>query len=459
MKIRITLAILVITICSQFQSNAQDNNTSLDKIAAIVGDKIILKSDIEASFEDYKRETPNIDDSVKCQIMESLLAQKILVEQADRDSVIVGDEEVEGALDNRIRYFLQQYGSEEKLQEIAGKSSYQLKDDYRPIFKDQLTAQRMQQQIMSTVKITPQEVKAFYDKIPVDSLPYYPSMVEVGQIVFRPNINKEVEDYARNTLEDIRKDIIGGRVSFEEMAGRKSDDPGSKDNGGDLGIMGRDELVPEFAAAAFKLQNGEISPVVKTKFGFHIVQMVNRQGEKAKLRHILIKPLITSDMVKETLVKADSVRADLVSGKMVFSSAVGKYTQDDVTKVTGGMFTNAQTSSSLIQIEELEPAVALLINELKIGTFSQPLEFVDAKTGDKLVRIIYLKNRTEPHKANLKEDYNRIQEVAFAEKQTKTLSKWIEEKIGSFYIMIDSEYKNCNNISKWVTANTSAHKH
>jgi len=459
MKIRITLAILVIAICSQFQSNAQDNNTSLDKIAAIVGDKIILKSDIEASFEDYKRETPNIDDSVKCQIMESLLAQKILVEQADRDSVIVGDEEVEGALDNRIRYFLQQYGSEEKLQEIAGKSSYQLKDDYRPIFKDQLTAQRMQQQIMSTVKITPQEVKAFYDKIPVDSLPYYPSMVEVGQIVFRPNINKEVEDYARNTLEDIRKDIIGGRVSFEEMAGRKSDDPGSKDNGGDLGIMGRDELVPEFAAAAFKLQNGEISPVVKTKFGFHIVQMVNRQGEKAKLRHILIKPLITSDMVKETLVKADSVRADLVSGKMVFSSAVGKYTQDDVTKVTGGMFTNAQTSSSLIQIEELEPAVALLINELKIGTFSQPLEFVDAKTGDKLVRIIYLKNRTEPHKANLKEDYNRIQEVAFAEKQTKTLSKWIEEKIGSFYIMIDSEYKNCNNISKWVTANTSAHKH
>ena len=459
MKIRITLAILVIAICSQFQSNAQDNKTSLDKIAAIVGDKIILKSDIEASFEDYKRETPNIDDSVKCQIIESLLAQKILVEQADRDSVIVGDEEVEGALDNRIRYFLQQYGSEEKLQEIAGKSSYQLKDDYRPIFKDQLTAQRMQQQIMSTVKITPQEVKAFYDKIPVDSLPYYPSMVEVGQIVFRPNINKEVEDYARTTLEDIRKDVISGRVSFEEMAGRKSDDPGSKDNGCDLGIMGRDELVPEFAAAAFKLQNGEISPVVKTKFGFHIIQMVNRQGEKAKLRHILIKPLITSDMVKETLVKADSVRADLVSGKMVFSSAVGKYTQDDVTKVTGGMFTNAQTSSSLIQIEELEPAVALLINELKIGTFSQPLEFVDAKTGDKLVRIIYLKNRTEPHKANLKEDYNRIQEVAFAEKQTKTLSKWIEEKIGSFYIMIDNEYKNCNNISKWVTANTSAHKH
>jgi len=459
MKIRITLAILVIAICSQFQSNAQDNKTSLDKIAAIVGDKIILKSDIEASFEDYKRETPNIDDSVKCQIIESLLAQKILVEQADRDSVIVGDEEVEGALDNRIRYFLQQYGSEEKLQEIAGKSSYQLKDDYRPIFKDQLTAQRMQQQIMSTVKITPQEVKAFYDKIPVDSLPYYPSMVEVGQIVFRPNINKEVEDYARTTLEDIRKDVISGRVSFEEMAGRKSDDPGSKDNGGDFGIMGRDELVPEFAAAAFKLQNGEISPVVKTKFGFHIIQMVNRQGEKAKLRHILIKPLITSDMVKETLVKADSVRADLVSGKMVFSSAVGKYTQDDVTKVTGGMFTNAQTSSSLIQIEELEPAVALLINELKIGTFSQPLEFVDAKTGDKLVRIIYLKNRTEPHKANLKEDYNRIQEVAFAEKQTKTLSKWIEEKIGSFYIMIDNEYKNCNNISKWVTANTSAHKH
>ncbi len=392
---------------------AQKEN--LDKIAAIVGDKIILKSEIEAGFADYKRENPEIDDSVKCKLLEDYLSQKILVEQADRDSIIISDEEIEGALENRIRYFVSMYGSEEKLEEMAGKTVYQLKDDYRPLFKDQLTAQRMQQTIMSNVKITPQEVKVFYDKIPKDSLPFYPSMVEVGQIVFKPDINKEVEDYAIQKLEGIRQEIVSGKSTFDVMAGVYSEDPGSKDNGGDLGIQGRDDYVPEFSAAAFKLQNGEISNIVKTKFGFHIVQMVNRQGEKAKLRHILIKPLITNDMVRVATKKADSVRANLVSGKMLFSEAVGKYTFDDFTKNTGGMFANPQTAGTLIQIEDLEPSVALIINDLKVGEFSQPTSYTDQNSGDKLVRIIYLKNRTEPHKANLNDDYNKIQQVAFAE--------------------------------------------
>jgi peptidyl-prolyl cis-trans isomerase SurA len=428
----------------------------LDKIVAIVGDKVILQSEINASMEDYRRDNPNLSDTVRCNVLEQYIGQKILAEQADRDSVIVTDEEVEGALENRIRYFINMSGSEEKLEETSGKTVYQLKDEYRPIFREQMIAQRMQMQVMQNVKITPQEVAVFYNKVPQDSLPFYPSMVEVGQIVFRPKINKEVEQYAIDKLEGIRKDILSGKSAFDIMAGIYSEDPGTRDNGGDLGLNGRDEFVAEFSAAAFRLQNGEISNVVKTKFGFHIIQMVSRQGEKARLRHILIKPLITSDMVGEATVRADSVRAKLVSGMMAFSEAVGKYTTDDATKITGGMFTDPQSGGSLVIPADLDPIVVLAIDGMKPGEFSQPQEFTDPQTGDKLVRILYLRNRTEPHRANLKDDYARIQQVAYAEKQNEYLMKWIESKVSTFYLKVDEEYQDCRNIQRWLRATAQA---
>jgi len=446
-------ALLLTTL---FNANAQNEN--LDRVIAIVGDKIILHSEIEMAFEDYRRENPDAPESMKCDLLENALSQKIVTEQADRDSVFVSEDEVDAQIENRIRYFMSQYGTEEKLQEVSGKTLYQLRDDYRPIFREQLQFQKMQGEIMSGVKITPQEVRAFYDKIPADSLPFYPSTVEVGQIIFRPDVNQEVAEYAIERLENIRKDIVSGKSAFDVMAGIYSEDPGSKDNGGDLGIMGRDDLVPEFAAAAFKLQNGEISPIVKTSFGYHIVQMVNRQGEKAKLRHILIKPIITEDMVKIALSKADSARANLVAGKLLFSAAVAKYSGDEASKMTGGMITNPQTGSTTLQIEDLEPAVALSIGEMKVGEFAQPQEYNDSRTGDKLVRIIYLKSRTEPHKANLKDDYGKIQQVAFSEKQNEYLVTWLQDHINGFYIMIDKEYNDCTNIERWLNASTRAKK-
>ena len=447
-----SLVFTLVLICLQSLTStliAQPEN--LDKILAIVGDRIILRSEIEMAFEDVKKEDPNAGDQTKCQLLENALTQKVVNVEAERDSVFVTDEELEASIDNRIRYFVNQYGSEEKLEEVAGRTIYQLKDDYRPIFKDQLQFQKMQQQIIANVKITPQEVRAFYEKIPKDSLPFYPSTIEVGQIVFRPDVNKEVEEDAMKKLEDIRSRILKGESTFDIMAGVYSDDPGSKDNGGDLGIMGRDDLVPEFAAAAFRLENGEISPIVKTSFGYHIVQMVNRQGEKAKLRHILIKPLVTADMIKLGLSKADSVRAHLVSGKLLFPAAVAKYSNDDATKMSGGILLNQQTGSSFLQTEDLDPELAIAINEMKVNEYSQPMEYVDSRTGDKLVRIVYLRNRTEPHKANLKDDYSKIQQVAYAEKQNTFMQKWIEERIPRVYIKLDEESAACANLKKWQT--------
>ena len=214
MKNHFKLVLLLQVLLVSLVLTAQAQQENLDKVIAIVGDKIILRSDIEQSFEEYKRENPNAAETMKCEFLENALSQKIVTEQADRDSVFVTDDEVEGNIENRIRYYVNQYGSEEKLQEISGRTVYQLKDDYKPIVREQMQFQKMQGQIISTVKITPQEVKAFYEKIPKDSLPFYPSTIEVGQIVFRPDINKEVEDYAIERLENIRKDIVSGKSSF-----------------------------------------------------------------------------------------------------------------------------------------------------------------------------------------------------------------------------------------------------
>lgn len=434
-----------------FNSQGQTGG-NLDKIIGIVGDRIVLKSEIELTLLDYKQQNSNLPENAKCDILEQVLGQKILAEQATRDSVVVSEDEIEGNLENRIRYFVRQFGSEDKLEEVSGKTVYQLKDDYRPIFQEQMLAERMQQQIMSVVKITPQEVKNFYNKIPQDSLPYYPSSVEVGQIVFAPKIDLEVLDYAKKKLEGIRKDIVEGVYTFEVSAGIYSEDPRSRDNGGDLGLVTRDEMVSEFSAVGFRLQNGEISDIVKTEYGYHIIQMISRQGEKAHLRHILIKPQITTADINKTIDLADSVRAELMAKKITFSEGVAMFSSDKQSKLTGGMLVNPQTGSTFLDMDQLDASTAIAMENLKVGQYSEPQEYT-SPTGDKSVRILFLKTRTEPHKANLQDDYAKIQQVALAEKQNTFLFNWLEEHIPTFYIMIDPEYATCPNAGKWMKKN------
>lgn len=447
MKFKLTVILLLSSVLMSF---AQEKNT-LDKVVAIVGERIVLQSEIALTMVDMQRQYgSNMPDNVQCDVLEQILGQKILAEQAERDSVIVSEDEVEGTLDNRIRYFIQRFGSEEKMVEVTGKTIFQLKDEYRPIFKEQLAADRMQQQIISVVKITPQEVKKFYDGIPQDSLPFYPSAVEMGQIVFAPKVHPDVEDYARKKLEGIRTDIINGVNAFDVMAGIYSEDPGSRDNGGDLGYVSRGDLVAEFASAGFRLQKGEISDVVKTDFGFHIIQMMDRKGEKAQLRHILIKPQITSADIKKAENLADSVRAELMAGKMTFSQAVNKFSSDKSSKLTGGMITNPQTEETSLDMDQLDASMLLSLQDLEPGQYGKPSVYT-SQTGDQSVRILYLKTKTEPHKANLKDDYYKIQQVALNQKQQEYLFNWLVQHIPSFYVKIDEAYNTCPNISKWMT--------
>lgn len=439
-------------------SFAQTQQTA-DKILAVVGKShIILQSELEGEMLRMKQEDPNAyNDTVRCGILQQMILRKLLIEQAERDSVIVTDEEVEGTLENRVRYFISMYGSKENLEKMSGKTIYQMKEDYREPIKEGMIADRMQGNILQHVKVTPAEVQAFFKKIPADSLPAFPATVEMGQIVIDPEVNPELEAYARKRLEDIRNAIVNEGKSFETQATFYSEDPGSRDNGGDLGVVGRKDVVSEFAAAAFKLQNGEISPIVKTKFGYHIIQMVRRQGEQAHLRHILIKPQFTSADYQKALDKLDTVRSLLIAGKITFQEAVGKYANDEMSSRTGGMIADQQTGSTLLEVDKLDPQLALMVDSMKPGMFSKPQLFTRGPE-DKSARIVYMKSKVDPHKANLTDDYSRIQEAALQQKKSEKMEKWLAEKAPTYYVKIDEEYQSCTALRMWNEPKDTAGK-
>ncbi len=422
-----------------------------DKILAIVGkNRIILNSELEKEVMAAKAQDPTFNDTMKCELLSRMVLSKLLVEQADRDSVYVTEEDVEGQLDNNIRYYIRQYGSKERMEKELGKTVYQIKDQYRDTYREQLLAQKMQGQLIQNVKITPAEVKEFFDKnvSDADTSLFIPATVELGQIVIDPPVNEELDRDALYKATDIRKKIVEGGESFEALAGIHSNDPGSRDAGGDLGIVSRGDLVPAFSVAAFKLKDGEISPVVKTQYGYHIIQMMKRQGDQAQIRHILIHPIITSIDIRKALDKLDSVRSELVTGKISFQLAVGKYTTDENSKRTGGMIAEPQTGVTQIELDKLDPAMIMMLDSLKEGSYSQPQVFNNEK-GEKSCRIVYVKSRVAPHRVNLKDDYSRIQELALNQKRMMRVEKWVEEKLPTYYLKIDPEYTTCGTLKKW----------
>ena len=442
--------ILAAVLLSSAGAYAQE---TADKIIGVVGrNKIILQSDVEKRFMEAKGQDPNLPDSARSMILQQLVIQDVLLEQAERDSVMVSDEDVDGQLDNRLRYFISMYGSKEKMEALAGKTVYQMKEEYREDVKNELIVQKMQGQIFENVSITPAEVANFYNRIPKDSLPYFPATIEVGQIVIDPPVSIEMEEYAHSQLESIRKEIIEGKKTFEDAATWYTDDPGSRDNGGRYdGVTRNGPWAAEFVAAAFKLQNGEISPIFKTKFGYHIIQMVNRKGDEADLRHILIKPKITSVDIKASMTKLDSIYNLLVSGKMTFQEAVGKFSTDEAAKRTGGMIADPQTGNTELDITKLDPGMVLMMDSLQKGEYTKPHVFYNDMR-EQSCRIVYLRNRTTPHRANLTDDYSKIKEVALMEKKNQKQMAWIKDKLPTFYLKLAPEYVNSANFRAWNLA-------
>ncbi len=447
---------LLILFC--LQAEAQTMKVVADKIVGQVGDKIILKSDIVNAIADMKRQAQGQEIQLpsECQVLESQLIRKAMVLQAQKDSLSVSEEEIEAALENQVRMFIQSYGSKEVLEEIAGKTVYQIKEDFKEAFREKKLADQMQSKIVDGIKITPTEVKAYYSKIPVDSLPFYESELEVSQIVVYPKANKDVEEYVSRQMYDYKRQIEMGVKKIEQLAKLFSEDPGVKENGGQY-VMNRNEknYDPAFMAAAFRLKEGQISPVVKSKFGLHIIQMISRSGDEAIVRHILRIPPVTDDEVKEAIVKLDSVRQKLVDKQISFGEAVSKYSDDENSKFNAGSAASNRDGSTFVNIDQLDKDLIKPISAMKPGDYSKPQVYVDER-GRKAVRLIYLKNRTQPHRENLRDDYNRVAQRALEEKKNSVLERWFKEHIPTYYVLIDRDYAGCTGLDDWRKAADNA---
>ncbi len=438
--------LLFIMAAGTLRLSANDTLT-VDKVIGVVGDNIILLSDVELQYEQLAVENPGVPVEFKCEILNQMLTQKLFLQQAKLDSVNISDDEIESELNRRIRYFTSMIGSVEKLEEYYGKSILAIKDEFRKDIADQLLAQRMQGNIFGNVKVTPAEVKKFFESIPKDSIPYYNAEVEIGQIVKKPEVAIEQRQLAIEKVEGILARARKGE-NFATLATIYSEDPGSASRGGDLGFVGRGELVTEFEGAAFRLQPDEISDIVKTKFGYHIIKMHEQKGERIRVSHILIKPKTSTYDLQDAIQFLDSVRTLIVENKITFEKAVDKFSEDEESKQQGGLLVNQQTGNSSFEISQLDKSVYFAIDKLQVGEISSPQLFANAE-GEQAVRILMLRSETPAHTANLQDDYYKIKAIALQEKQQRELMKWAERKMESTYVKVSSEYRECPNLDLW----------
>ena len=438
-------------------AQGQSQKIVVDKIMGAVGDRIILQSDVQNAIEDEERRGNTLPANAACIIFEQSLIQKMMALQAQRDSLPVKDEEVEANLDMRVRNWVMQFGSEQAVEEVAGKTIYQLKDDSRPMIKEQMLADAMRRKIVENVHITPTEVKTYFDRVPTDSIPFLESELEIGQINIYPKAAKEVEAYIYNEMLNYRKDIESGRMNFSDAAKKYSDDPSSRERGGLLEVNrnDKDQWDPIFLSTAFRLKVGETSmPVKSNKFGYFLIHCEARRGDNAKLRYILRIPPITETELNAAKVVLDSVRNEIVSGKISFKDAAYKYSEDEAVKSYGPFVLN-QNGSTYVTIDQLpDRDMVKTLEGLKVGDYSQPTSFTNEQ-GKKGVRIIYLKSRTEPHKMNLNDDYSKISEMALATKKNQAIEEWLDKKIPSFYVLVDQEAAaQCPNLQKYQATNS-----
>ncbi len=420
----------------------------IDKVVATIGGELVLLSEVEEQFALMEAQSGVLPEGARCNIMDQLMASKLLVNQAKLDSIEITDEEVEAQLDARIERILSFMNNDvSQFEDYYGQTINEVKEQFREDLRNQVLADRMRSQVMASVTVTPSEVKKFFNSIPQDSLPYFNSEVEVGEIVYKPQVNPEERQKTIEKLESIRQRILDGE-DFAELASKYSDD-GSARSGGDLGWARRGKYVPEFEAAAFKLEKNEISPVIESEFGFHIIQMLERRGNSIHVRHILIKPDITDSDLEKAEAHLDTVRQLLLADSLTFSQAVKLYSNEDVQSYNNdGRMVNPATGNTFFEIGDLDPDIYFTIDTMKVGGISAPFEFRD-QVGEVYYRIVQLQSRTSPHKANLRQDYSKIQQAAIESKKSEFIGNWIKDKVDATYIDVDPMFNQCPVLDKW----------
>ncbi|RXQ96117.1 peptidylprolyl isomerase [Ancylomarina salipaludis] len=443
-KVCTSLALLAILFTT---AHAQDN--SIDKIIAVVGNQVVLKSDVENRFLGLQAQgyqSGSVD--LKSEIFEDLLIEKLMIAQAQVDSIEVTEQEVENDLERKIEMYIQRIGSKEKLEQYFKKSISDMKNELRDMTRNDKIKQKMQAEITKNITATPAEVRELYNNISKDSLPVIPGELQIQQITRSPKITDDEKDRIREKLRNFRDRIMKGE-SFATLAVLYSEDPGSAPRGGELGFTPRANLVPEFANEAFNLKPDKISKIVESEYGFHIIQLIDRKGERINVRHILLKPHIQQEDRTAATQQLDSIADMIRNDKIKFEEAAFYYSDDKDTKNNGGLIVNQYNSSSKFTKESLAPAIAKAVNKLKVGEISEA--FLDDQRGQEAYKIIKIKSQTKPHKANLADDWNQFENMLKQQKQQDLLNKWISEKQSSTYISIDDSYKNAKfRFKNWI---------
>lgn len=440
---------LLLCVLFGFQSYAQKKQ-KVDGVAAVVGDFIVLDSDVDLMYLELQSQGVDTKEITRCELIGQQLEEKLFAHQAIQDSIVVTDEEINEFMSNQMNQMVEQLGSKQKLFEYYKKKDEQ---DFRSSFYDMIKqnklSSQMRRKIVEDITITPEEVRLFFKEMPKDKIPTIGTEVEIAQIMIKPEISKEDKQGVIDKLKKIRKDILDGTASFMSSAVIYSDDPGSSSNGGYYKINKKTQFVKEFKDVAFRLNEGEISEPFETEYGFHIIQVDKIIGQDIELRHILITPKPTSDAVKKASDKIDEIKRKLENGEITFEEAAKSSSDDKETKNNGGVVLNPRTQEATFELSKLDPSVFSHINDLNQGQISKV--FVDQdKNGGRVFKILKVNKKIAEHQADFSQDYMKIKELALNDKQYKAVAKWLEENIEKNYVKINGEYKNCTFTNNWL---------
>ena len=432
--------IIIITTCSMI-INAQE----IDKIIAIIGDEIVLRSEVENQYLQYISQGVTSNEELRCEILEDLMTQKLLIFSCKQDSITVTKEEIEQEVETRVNYYVDQIGSIEKVEQYFEKDIYQIKKVLSELVEDQFLIQRMQSSITKDVKITPFDVNEFYEKMDKSELPLIEDRYKLSQIIVKPKMSEDQINKLTDRLNAFRKRVLNGE-DFKVLAALYSDDPGSANNGGEIGFVSRGTFVPEFEKVAFRLKKGEVSEIVKTNFGYHIIQLIERRGDQVNVRHILLKPKYSSTSLQNARLRIDSIYNKIKNNEISFSQAIKSYSDDD-TKNNNGLLINPSNGSSTYTIAELGSSIKYLIEGLNEDDFTKPVK-VESNEGS-IYRILNVVEKISSHTANLDLDYDFFQTQALNFKKQEKLDEWIEKRIKNTYVELKEIDKNCKSSYKW----------
>jgi len=434
-----------ILIVFQLHNIALGQAKLVDKVVAKVGSEYILLSEIEEEFSYAKSKDPSLSDEIKCIILDNIIAQKLVVYHAKIDSVEITDEEVEVQLDYRFESILRQMnGDEAFFEDYYGASISEMKNRYRDDQRHKILAEKMQYKLMSAIEITPKEVERFYNTVPQDSLPYFKSEMEISEIIVTPQVNTIERQNALDKITMLRDKIVSGLATFEKTASQYSQDPGSALREGDLGYAKRGVYVPEFEATVFSLSKDEISEIIETEFGFHFIQLMERRGNSVRARHVLIKPEITTADLEIAKAKLDSIRNLVTVDSLKFELAVKQNSLKSVPSYSNnGRVKNERSNNTFFAADDFDPDTYFAIFELKPGQLSKPLE-ITMPDGKKAFRLIKLQTISKPHKANMREDFDKISTFAKESKKNEYFMKWLQKKKSETFIYTDPMFKECD---------------